>query len=341
MPHPTHPEFRPGLPADPMTINRIADSVRTADRDLYRSAPDESRFPANVPFTARVTSNVGERYAWHRLCTIADGEDSEDGWGLSGTVSGSSEGTRLPARAIDRSTTVPANTDVLMWYSDDGQEMRFLAPGGASLTIEEVDGDPSVLAATKLQLPNDAMSSPSAGVARLLEASAMTGGTLTLSNQRLGAGTKSVLAPDAFRIDSLTGGSASDYGVFDSNALESPDNGGGLGIRIRTQISAFYTQFALNINSGGRGVLSSNAGTPGFCIVDSAGLMYIGSTGTPGPGFTVVGGIIDSLGTGTFGDASYPIDLTSEVDGTLPEANGGTGQTSFEDALVAAGGIDL
>src|SRR5688572_8297760 len=123
MPHPLHPEFRSDVPFDPRTLNRMQADERDADREIYRFTPPPFLLPG--VWVAQITSRDGALYAWTKLCTVSGGTDDEDA-GHEGTLSGS--GNLLPARELTGSTSITTPQNVLMWYSDDGTETRFIAP---------------------------------------------------------------------------------------------------------------------------------------------------------------------------------------------------------------------
>lgn len=201
--------------------------------------------------------------------------------------------------------------------------------GGISnpnFTIEEVDGSPSVVQPYKLQLPNDAMSSPSNKVARLLEASRTTAGTVNLTSfyvvQKFATGTKGV---DALGIGPFTldGGGNIDGGEgFFASA-----GGSVVGLWTGAWPPAGDPNGSLQLAALGASGIVNAVG--GFAVGAS-----IGASVTTG-GLTFVLGIYTG---GTFSGATLPIDLTTDVTGVLPEANGGTNQTTFLAALQAAGG---
>lgn len=87
-----------------------------------------------------------------------------------------------------------------------------------------------------------------------------------------------------------------------------------------------------------RFVIWDSGSMPKIVLTDGS-TVAIGATGTLAPGATFVGGIANSVGSGTF--ATFPADLTADVTGVLPEANGGTGYTTLAAALDALGGINL
>lgn len=87
-----------------------------------------------------------------------------------------------------------------------------------------------------------------------------------------------------------------------------------------------------------RFVIWDSGSMPKIVLTDGS-TVAIGATGTLAPGATFVGGIANSVGSGTF--ATFPADLTSQVTGVLPEANGGTGYSTLAAALDALGGINL
>ena len=81
----------------------------------------------------------------------------------------------------------------------------------------------------------------------------------------------------------------------------------------------------------GGAVLTANPSEVGVGTVTS-----VATTGTVN-GITLTGGPITSTGTVTLGGTLGSVDLTSQITGTLPVANGGTGATSLTAANVLVG----
>lgn len=203
-----------------------------------------------------------------------------------------------------------------------------------TITVREVDTSPSVTASV-LELPNSAMSNPSTGVARLLEASVSTGGTVTLAaGQVLGDGYKilddglvindsgsATPTPTNYALIVKTNG-ANTAAQF-QNAILIQDV---LGSTYATAIEdggASTTIATMSFVNGGSGVttgfwLGDEAfyGAEGITIWRNDGVyrsdarynvyndtgLHEGVTSTLKPGAASVGGIITNAGSGTFGD---------------------------------------
>lgn len=73
-------------------------------------------------------------------------------------------------------------------------------------------------------------------------------------------------------------------------------------------------------------------------ISNSLGVTSVSGTGTVN-GITLTGTVTTS-GNLTLGGTLSGVSLTSQVSGTLPIANGGTGQTTAPNALAALGGVN-
>lgn len=180
-----------------------------------------------------------------------------------------------------------------------------------NLVVKEVGGSPSVTNPTTIELPNDAMSVPSPGIARLLEASLTTGGTVNLGTsgpQQLGNGQKNI-SYDMRLVQPLEG--SNNYVHFSANT----NVAGGGGIITVTApgatigLDGTVVHIRVKHPTGGRmnilsiaGALDSLVEPPYYAIWDGSQDL-LGTYDTLGPITTVSGGIITST-SGTFFDGN-------------------------------------
>lgn len=364
--------FKPGL----MTIRdsqKLNELQKWIDNRRAALAIPANAFPPSYKFQAKITAYSSDDYSWTRQAFDVDGEYIDDPVPYSGGPSDMPAKERNGKIAVDfpfyAELTFRVNVQGSPYYEFDYTTVD-------RITIKEVDGSPSVLAKT-LELPNSAMSNPSTGVARLLEASSTTGGTVTLSAQTMGDGVKTFKDPIYINSDFSTApASATIYG---------PSAGGlsgafGLPIRITNQYddptaavagteyvdiqpgteelnflfqdtsSALgLTQFSFLVgtDSGSRRhdfLFSCTFGaghhSPRLAILNASGSVVYGDTGALGPGATFVGGVCDYVGSGSFGTAAAEDIGTSG--GTVPLLNGNntySGSANFADAFYLSGDI--
>ena len=152
-----------------------------------RAPPSNTNTVAPIVQAIEVTSSTADAYGYPARIQTYNGTAWSD--------------TYSECRAVQIGSTIAGAVLATGFYPlgrlmtvAGGYHVYGVHPGASALsTIEEVDGSPSVSLPTKLQLPNSAMSNPSTGVARLLEASATTGGTINIdtgTRQVLGNGDK-------------------------------------------------------------------------------------------------------------------------------------------------------
>jgi len=161
-----------------------------------------------------------------------------------------------------------------------------------------------------------------------------TNGSATLSWTGIAAGVTSFSAGSTgFTPSSATSGVVSLAGTLNVA------NGG-------TGLTATPTNGQLDIGNGSGFTRATLTQGSGVTITNSSGGITISATGLGGTvtsvatagsvnGITLTGGTITSTGTITLGGTLSGVSLTSQVSGTLPVANGGTGGTSQATAQSA------
>jgi len=161
-----------------------------------------------------------------------------------------------------------------------------------------------------------------------------TNGSATLSWTGIAAGVTSFSAGSTgFTPSSATSGVVSLAGTLNVA------NGG-------TGLTATPTNGQLDIGNGSGFTRATLTQGSGVTITNSSGGITISATGLGGTvtsvatagsvnGITLTGGTITSTGTITLGGTLSGVSLTSQVSGTLPIANGGTGGTSQGSAQSA------
>ena len=99
----------------------------------------------------------------------------------------------------------------------------------------------------------------------------------------------------------------------------------------------------VNVASGAKKYVYTDGAGAGAAVADAnpteTGSGTVTSVATSGTvnGITLTGGPITTTGTVTLGGALSGVDLTTQVTGTLPVANGGTGATSLTSNYVLLG----
>jgi len=158
-----------------------------------------------------------------------------------------------------------------------------------------------------------------------------TNGSATLSWTGIAAGVTSFSAGSTgFTPSSATSGVVSLAGTLNVA------NGG-------TGLTATPTNGQLDIGNGSGFTRATLTQGSGVTITNSSGGITISATGLGGTvtsvatagsvnGITLTGGPITSTGTITLGGTLSGVSLTTQVSGTLPVANGGTGGTTAADA---------
>ncbi len=212
----------------------------------------------------------------------------------------------------------------------------------SGLTAKEVDGTPSYSGTTSLefdQADGFSLSQPGAGRARvdLLPASASQDGIVDRSSQTF-SGTKTF---DDAIVAETSPGSSIDYNrllIGPSGNAYVYTSASGLGVTALFGVRVDSARSGVNyidLTLDGKGLIltgSDGASTfdwPALRIQNEAGTMKEGADATFA-GLTFVAGVLVDT-------PAFSADLTSDVTGVLPIANGGTGGATAPDARTALG----
>lgn len=317
----TH-NFRPGL----MTIRdaeKLNELQRWIDNRRAALAIPANRFPPSYKFQAKITAYSSDDYSWTRQSFDPDGEYIDDPVAYAGTPSYMPAKERNGKIAVDfpfyAELTFRVNVQGAPYYEFDYTVVD-------RITIKEVDGSPSVLAKT-LELPNSAMSNPSAGVARLLEASTTTGGTLTTNDQDL-SGTKNIVGNDGPASSDAVMASRTQYIEMLGTPLSQPTIAADTLVPVISTVTKAWTGTYGAPNAGNlflhfdgnaaapRLVLKSSSGAdPCFSIYQTGSASIAnGASGTLAPSAVFVGGVCVNIGSGSFFSGAAG-DLTGTLDG--------------------------
>lgn len=215
--------------------------------------------------------------------------------------------------------------------------------GGSGIEVKEADGSPDLSPVVTLVFDNGSVTNPSAGVARITfpaeadpDASATVRGYVNLSNQTLGAGTKTF------------------------HGQVQIDNTNPTQLRFQDPVGNYTTWIDANSFSGrvfltgickvagdtlgcawrlGRSVSSS---PQTFEVIGDSGICYaisgtLGVTGTINPGATATGGIVTGTGTPVTGGGSGGLPTRTQGTATAAGTTQGTAATFADDSTLVSG----
>lgn len=275
----------------------------------------------------------------------AAGSSGQVQYNSSGSLAGSSNLTYDGSGNLVLGATTPGRLDVRNAFRIYGSTSGYFgltvpaAAGSTTYTLPNADGT-SGQALTTNGSGTLSWTTVSGGVAGVTSFSAGTTG-LTPSAASTGA---VVLAGTLAVANGGTGSSSTQYCSLTSNVTGTlPVANGGTG-----QTTYTDGQLLIGNTTGNTLTKATLTAGSGVSITNGGGSITIAATGSGGTVTSVSGtgtvngitltGTVTSSGSLTLGGALSGVSLTTQVSGTLPIANGGTGQTTQQAALNSLAG---
>lgn len=277
----------------------------------------------------------------------AAGNSGEVQFNSSGSLAGSSNLTYDGSGNLVLGGVTPGRLDVRNAFRIYGSTSGYFgltvpaAAGSTTYTLPNADGT-SGQALTTNGSGTLSWTTVSGGVAGVTSFSAGTTG-LTPAGASTGA---VVLSGTLATANGGTGSSSSTYCSLTSNVTGTlPIANGGTGL------TATPTNGQLDIGNGTGFTRSALTAGSGVSITNGAGSITISATGSGGTVTSVSGtgtvngitltGTVTSSGSLTLGGTLSNVSLTTQVTGTLPVGNGGTGITAFGTGVATALGQNV